>query len=180
MVCQQCMKIAASVHLTQIINNEKREIHLCEQCAAGHEQLAGDNAFYFTSPFSMHNLLASLLGKGQGYTIQPQEKTSAPTCDVCNMTYEQFTRSGRFGCAHCYEVFGSMLEPIFKKIHGNIRHQGKLPQRAGGKIKIKREIEALRIALNKEVQNEEYEKAATLRDRIRELETELNREEEEE
>ena len=176
-MCQQCMQRAASVHLTQIINNEKKEIHICEHCAAKHEQLSGDNAFYFASPFSMHNILANLLGKGHGYTIQPQEKTSTPVCNTCNMTYEQFARSGRFGCAHCYEVFGAALEPIFKKIHGSTKHQGKLPQRAGSKIKIKREIELLRMALNKEVQNEEYENAAKLRDRIRELEAQISREE---
>lgn len=172
MMCQQCMQRPASVHLTQIINNEKKEIHLCDQCAREHEKLAFDNPFPFISPLSINNLLSSFLGQGYGYQVQPQERSSSPVCDVCNMTYDQFARSGRLGCANCYEVFGDTLESVFKKIHGNTRHHGKLPQRAGGKIKTKREIESLRMKLNQAVQNEEYEKAAELRDKIKKLEAE--------
>ena len=34
MLCQQCKKQTATVHLTDLAKNEKRERHLCEECAA--------------------------------------------------------------------------------------------------------------------------------------------------
>ena len=173
MMCQQCLERPASVHLTQIINDEKKEIHLCEQCARKHKELTFDNGFTFASPFSIHNFLAGFLGNGFGYHIQPQERSTMPACDFCNMTYEQFARSGKLGCGHCYDVFGSTLEPVFKKMHGNTYHHGKLPQRAGGMIKAQREIKGLKLQLNKAVHNEEYERAAQVRDKIRELEAQL-------
>jgi len=48
----------------------------------------------------------------------------------------------------------------------------KFPSRAFGSIKISREIEKLKEQLNIAIKNEEYEKAAILRDQIRNLESE--------
>jgi protein arginine kinase activator len=163
------------VHVTQIINNEKKEMHLCEQCARENEQIAFSSPFHFASPFSISDLLSGFLGKDFGYQVKPKEPSTMPRCSVCGITYDQFARSGKLGCANCYTVFNDALKPVFRRIHGNTYHHGKLPQRAGEKIKAKREIENLKTQLTKAVQNEEYEKAAELRDRIRELETHLNK-----
>jgi len=46
----------------------------------------------------------------------------------------------------------------------------------GEDIAIKREIDRLKIELNVAIKNEEYEKAAQIRDKIRELEKKLSRE----
>jgi protein arginine kinase activator len=163
--------------VTQIINNEKKEVHLCEQCARENEQIAFSNPFNFASPFSINNLITAFLGNGFGYQVkQPQEPSVMPTCPVCGITYEQFARSGKLGCANCYSVFSDTLEPVFKRIHGNTYHNGKLPQRTGGKIKAKKEIERLKSQLMSAIQREEYEKAAQLRDQIKELEVHLKEE----
>ena len=97
MQCQDCQQRQATLHFTKIINGEKTEFHICEQCAREKgEQFPGTNSF------SIHQLLSGLLN-----FEQPVQGKSASinnlTCDNCGMTYEQFTRIGRFGCAHCYE-----------------------------------------------------------------------------
>lgn len=173
MICQRCLQRQASMHFTQIINNEKTELHLCEQCAREMQSAAFDSPFHFISPFSINNFLTGLLGGGYNYHVQAQERSPMPVCNVCHMTYDQFVKGGKLGCANCYEVFNNMLEPVLKKIHGGTYHHGKLPQRAGGVIRTKRELNILKQDLNKAIQGEEYEKAAQLRDRIRELETQL-------
>ena len=33
MICEICREQIATVHLTEIVNNAKKEIHLCEACA---------------------------------------------------------------------------------------------------------------------------------------------------
>src|SRR5690606_34299164 len=84
-------------------------------------------------------------------------------CNKCEMTYEQFTRVGRFGCAHCYKSFESKLDPILRRVHGgNHSHTGKLPERIGGSIQLKRKIDNYKKQLKTFVENEEFEKAAEL------------------
>lgn len=64
------------------------------------------------------------------------------------MTFEEFKRTGRFGCAMCYNSFSEKLYPIFRRIHGNTKHVGKIPTKMGENIAIKREIDKLKIELN--------------------------------
>ena len=65
------------------------------------------------------------------------------------------------------------LTPLFRRVQGTTQHTGKVPKRAGGKLSVKREIEKLKAELHQAVQEEAYEKAAELRDRIRALEDTL-------
>jgi protein arginine kinase activator len=74
------------------------------------------------------------------------------------------------GCGECYKTFGKELESIFKNVQSSSRHNGKFPQKAGAEHLMKRELDKLRLTLAKAVESEEYEEAAKLRDRIRELE----------
>jgi len=167
MLCQQCQQRPATVHLTQVINNEKREIHLCDQCANQQQMMS------LISPFSINDFLTAFLGNNFMYPVNQQGTAhiqEMPACKQCGMTYEQFAKSGKLGCNNCYTVFGEMLNPVFRKIHGNVSHNGKVPNRAGGEFKVRRELEQLKSSLARAIQSEEYEKAAEIRDRIREIE----------
>ncbi|GGK21679.1 protein-arginine kinase activator protein [Caldalkalibacillus thermarum] len=169
MHCQECGERPATLHFTKIVNGQKTEIHLCDVCAKDKgEMLPG-----FNNSFSIHNLLSGFLSfdqpSGTGTTYAHPLR-----CDRCGLTYAQFSKSGRFGCAHCYRVFGDRLEPLFKKVHsGNVSHHGKIPRRSGSRLKMKKEIELKKQKLQQAVANEEFELAAKLRDEIRELEKQL-------
>mgnify|MGYP003295596585 CR=1 FL=1 len=89
---------------------------------------------------------------------------------VCGETYEEYKATKRIGCAECYAHFAGILEPVLKKVHGNAVHTGKLPKKASLKMRIKRETESLRRQLQEAILNEEFEKAAEIRDRIRQNE----------
>jgi len=171
MICQICKKRPASVHMTKIINGIKSELHICEQCAKENDSMGINTEIPgFDTPFSFSNIIAGLMDiAGTGalpYITQKQVK-----CPVCGLTYEEFKNTGRFGCGKCYETFEDKLEPLFKRIHGNMQHTGKVPKRTGGIIRAKRDIEKLKYELKKAIDNEEYEKAAELRDRVKDLES---------
>ncbi len=167
MYCEECQKRPATVHFTQIVNNKKTELHLCEECARHHQEFPF--SFNFEPNFSIHKFLAGLL---DGVPVEvPAVET--PQCPNCGLTYGQFGQIGRFGCSECYRAFGRGLEPLIRRVQGNDRHTGKVPRRAGGKLSFKREIEKLRAELQEAVRQEAYERAAELRDRIRRLEQEL-------
>ncbi|WP_139492829.1 UvrB/UvrC motif-containing protein [Brevibacillus dissolubilis] len=175
MNCQECGKRPATLHLTKIVNGEKTENHLCEHCAQekGHFVQGFGN-------FSINNLLSGLLNfdpmsknAAQGAMGNPSTATKPMRCETCGMTYAQFSKSGRFGCSDCYEHFGSKLDPLFRRIHGNTNHVGKVPERTGGQIKIRKELEQLKSTLQQYIATEEFEKAAEMRDRIRALEQKI-------
>src|SRR5699024_3391904 len=104
MLCQQCKKNPATVYITKIINNEKTELYICESCAGERED------FNWFSPFSINELLTSLLAPVQS-TGSP-EKPSNIKCNKCGMDYQQFKKTGLFGCENCYSAFRDEIHPI--------------------------------------------------------------------
>jgi protein arginine kinase activator len=165
MLCQECRKRPATVHITRIVNGRKAEMSLCEQCA----REKGELEFLVEPQFPIQSFLAGLLQQG----AVPMLEVSAPAkCETCGLTFEEFSRTGRLGCSGCYERFGDRLDPVLRRIHGSARHTGKVPARSGEAIKVRRELARLREALAEAVKAEEFEKAAELRDEIKRLEKE--------
>jgi protein arginine kinase activator len=91
------------------------------------------------------------------------------------MSYNEFNKTGKIGCSNCYKVYGDKLVPLLRRLHGNIQYNGKIPSRAFGSVKLSREITKLKEQLDAAIKNEEYEKAAVLRDQIRNLESKSNK-----
>lgn len=159
MLCNECGKNEARVHVTHIINGKKSESHLCEECAK-------KNQTFLNSSFSMENLFSEMLNNAFNTTTYIPSKG----CLKCGMTFDEFRNTGKFGCSDCIGTFKNRLMPVVKNIQGYDAHTGKIPKRAGGSYKIQKDIEKLKIELKQAVEGEEYEKAAKLRDKIRELE----------
>lgn len=175
MICEECNQRPATLHFTKIINGEKAEYHLCEICAQEKGDMFMING---ASGFSINNLLAGLLNIDHTFqkTQQdPFQQEKIMQCDQCSMTFQQFIKIGRFGCAHCYEAFKEQLNPILKRLHsGNSANNGKIPARMGGSIHLRKNIEELKQTLKMLISKEEFEKAAEIRDEIRLLEGKLS------
>ncbi|WP_100332761.1 UvrB/UvrC motif-containing protein [Bacillus xiapuensis] len=173
MICEECKERPATLHFTKAVNGEKTELHLCEKCA----QEKGEQYMFNLNPdFSINNLLSGLFNIESAFSSKPtgypQQKPLK--CDLCQMSFQQFVNTGKFGCPHCYETFREQLIPILKRLqNGNIVHRGKIPERMGGALHIKKEIQILKGQLQQAIVQEEFEAAADLRDQIRSLETKL-------
>jgi protein arginine kinase activator len=163
MKCEVCKKNAASVHLTDVSNNAKRELHLCEECAKG--QGVTIKSYLNKEPNYPEILqnLAQMQGEGSA-----TEKDL--TCKQCGMSYRTFRSTGKFGCPEDYVVFKKLLVGLLEKIHGKAEHVGKVPSRTSTHVARQQELRSLRADLEKAVRGEAYEKAAQIRDRIYELE----------
>ncbi len=170
MLCDDCGKRVATVHITKIENGEKTDYHFCEQCALT------KNPISINTSFSINDLLTGILNNTNYFPIK-LDFSEELKCSVCGLSYSRFKETGRFGCSNCYKTFGDRLNPLFRRLHGNIGHLGKIPVRTGSKMKKAREIEKLRAALSSAIKSEEYEKAAEIRDKIREMDKIDNREE---
>ncbi len=171
MLCENCGQSPATVHITEIINNNKKEWHLCEVCAK--EVQPQSFSLKFMPPMNLHSFLAGLLNQefgGGGFRVIEQ---TGRKCRRCGLDEGQFARQGLLGCGECYSSFEDRLTPLLRRIHGNTRHTGKVPNRTGGRFRLHKEIEKLKEQLKEAVAREEFERAASLRDRIRLLEKNL-------
>lgn len=167
MLCQNCQQRPANVHFTKIVNNTKIEMYLCEQCAAEKEQMG------FEDNFSFSDFFTRLMGFGSSpQPLSTQRKNIV--CDKCGMSFSEFQRIGKMGCARCYELFGDQIRSIIKRLHGSMQHTGKAPSRIERGRRNEKEIYELKKLLEEAIKNEEYEKAAEIRDRIKELEKKNN------
>ena len=159
MLCQSCEKRQATTHIKTILNGELKEFNLCSECAQKH----GYGSFFGSFGFDLDKLFGSFMD-----SIGPSK--TRKRCPCCGSSFEDIAKSGKVGCAECYDVFYEELLPSVQRIHGRTSHTGKLAHSAGTEVKVKNEISKLRTELEKAIKEQEFEKAAELRDKIRELE----------
>lgn len=170
MKCSECNKRPATVHYTQIINGKKTDLHVCELCAANKGYITQSEETY-----SLHDLLTGLFNFGSSKLDLQNENIFAEIeqlqCSKCNLSFNDFQRLGKFGCAHCYSSFKPKLDSIFRRVHsGNTKHFGKIPKRRGKHIYVQKEIEHYREQLQQLIAEEKFEQAAIVRDEIKKLE----------
>ncbi|MDP2652957.1 MAG: UvrB/UvrC motif-containing protein [Candidatus Omnitrophota bacterium] len=164
MLCDICSKKKATVHLTEIVDDQMTEMHLCEECAR-------EKSVQMEQQFGLADLLAGLADFGK--QVKEFEKVKLE-CPACGMSYEDFRKFGRLGCGNCYPAFKQHLSSLLKKIHGSGRHVGKSPtkliQAQAGKKAVDT-LQDLRHQLQRAIESEDFEKAAELRDKIRQAES---------
>jgi protein arginine kinase activator len=171
MLCEDCGKREAQVHLTRIINNQKVALALCKECAAAR----GFHSPLDNNPFPLAEILKHLAqGAGLAEDLAPGESI---TCETCKLTFEEFTRQGRFGCGDCYKAFRSQLETIMRKIHGASLHRGRHPAydiKDEGDVPTVVEEERLDAELRKAIEAEDFERAAEVRDKLKDIRERIN------
>lgn len=180
--CEVCQENPATVHLTEMSNQHVvLEKHLCDVCAAK-QGLIGKAQIGITE------LLGTLKGAVKG-AKEPELK-----CPECGITYTEFRAKARFGCARDYDIFKKHVVALIEKIHGSTQHVGKRPKNLAPEppplkpvseappppkpakpAKTGPSVAELEKDLDKAVAAEEFEKAAKLRDRIREMKAKKER-----
>ena len=153
------------VKFTQVIGSEKKAINLCNDCAQkqGFSNPLVDISKVFgkiiVAILSEHLATKQMRVKGQ---VADQH-----ACSECGLTWADFEKTGRLGCPQCYDEHMDNLKTLLRRLHGNNRHIGRSSKKD---VKDKKEsIDSLEKRLQHAITKEEYEMAAELRDRIREL-----------
>lgn len=159
MRCQVCKKAAATVHLTQIVENQVKKVDLCEACAK--EKGVND-----PTGFSLADLL---LGLG---AAQKMEEANTATgaevvCPDCGFTQADFKKTGRLGCSDCYDIFAEGLAGMLKTMHKGTVHRGKVPQAFRRSQDSASKLAQLEKELSGAISREDFEQAAVLRDQIK-------------
>ncbi len=143
----------ATVHLTQIVNHKVHKVDLCEACA----QAKG-----VTDPSGFS--LADLLLKA---SLNPEPPAaSGLRCARCGFVPEDFKKTGRFGCPHCYDTLTGLVDPMLENMHKGTQHSGKVPERAIARKSLQDRLSTLETNLQTAIEAERYEDAAKFRDEI--------------
>ena len=175
MTCDICGKKKATVHLTEIVDEQMSEMHLCEECAR-------QKSSQMEQQFGLADLLAGLSDTSKPTTSKESDKAAALVCSRCGLPYEDFRKFGRLGCGDCYTSFKEHLTGLLRKIHGSNKYLGKTPAKypadqtavaeTTGALAVvpSEELPDLKQQLQAAIAAEDFEKAAELRDKIRNLE----------
>ena len=167
MLCQHCKQHEATTVVKTMINGKYAEYRLCPECA---HELGYDSMFPdFTADFG--GLLSSFFSNALPAI------SGATHCKDCGSTLNDIRRTGKVGCASCYDTFFSELMPTIRNVHGNTEHKGKRPgaieytvnDEAGTDDKSDK-LTQLKAELKKAIEGEKFERAAQLRDEIKGLE----------
>jgi len=163
MLCCICKEKEATVHLTQIAGDKMQKLDLCEGCAKN----KGVND---PTGFSLADLL---LGLGASQEIEQAAGGAELKCPACGFTQADFKKAGRLGCPDCYRTFAEALEGLLKTMHKGTRHVGKVPEALRQSRDINDRLAALEKSLSKAVLEEDFERAAQLRDEIKQTRARL-------
>ena len=166
--CHACPKPAV-YHITEVGEGEvKKEVHFCEEHF--HDYMTrldapdlpqDDDSDDSDVPQSIQDLADD--------PVATQADDVA--CPNCGITFREFREHGRFGCPFDYDVFRAQLVPLLENIHGETEHMGKVPRHAPAGSRQHYELIRLRRELAAAIEQEDYENAARLRDKIQVSET---------
>jgi len=93
------------------------------------------------------------------------------TCPICGITFADFRKGGRLGCAFDYVAFEDDLEPLLVNIHGALEHTGKVPVNQSGSPERQHRLMQLKGEMKEAITKEDYETAGKLRDKITAIES---------
>lgn len=170
MLCQKCKKNEANVFLSESINGKEKTYALCSDCARELKEKGEFNSpissSFFDTDIDVGNLFSSLLGGHSSVANAAKSKR----CPICGSTFANFVKLGRAGCSGCYAEFSSEIADTVSRIHGNTVHKGRAPKAFKKKFDRAKLLSDLKNQLASAIATEEFERAAELRDKIREIE----------
>jgi protein arginine kinase activator len=157
MTCQRCLEEAA-VHLTETVEGQRRELHLCIRCARKAGLVLPESPPKLGLDQVVQGLIVAHVGELVG-------ELAELTCPDCGVRFMEFRTQGKLGCPTDYEAFSKGLLPLIGRSHGATRHVGKAPARptvAANRARLR-----LRSEFRTSIALEDYERAASLRDLLR-------------
>ena len=154
--CEVCGRRRAKIHLTDFVDGKAVQKHVCEQCYKKHGGLPE-----LDTPSIFQQLIEA---------VAPQlRELSSKRCPECGTNYLEFRQAMKLGCPNDYEVFGDAMEQLTKRLHNATRHTGKVPLNVDAKVARQKRLQHLKQQMRQAIEKEDYERAALLRDKIREL-----------
>lgn len=169
MLCDFCGNKEAIMFIEQVDDDGiKSRINICDECA----QKKGILPESKNIASNILNVFKEINSNPSNSKIVNSEKpvNIVKKCPVCSMSLKNLKLFGKLGCPECYEYFKDDVEKFIEKSGFVKSFQGSIPAR----ISIKKTSLMEKINLQKKLEDalsqEDYERAAILRDQIRAIE----------
>ncbi len=163
MLCSRCGEKNASIHVIEVGSGGPRSLHLCSSCAAEIGLMVGIDAD------KLEESLRAIIGEESS----PEAESGQPAFESCPDC--GFSLSGEegspalFGCERDFTLFRFPIQSLLHRRHGGKVHKGKRPASDGSAARKQQALRVLEKRLEEAVRAENFELAAEIRDRIREL-----------
>ena len=160
MRCEKCKKHTATVRIKQLRNGKKIDVYLCDSCSGEIElSLLVENLF---KGLKLHGNFLEQINN-------TESSDTKAACSNCGITLKELKKGGNLGCSACYQSFISELIPIITQAHGGHLHEGKFPRRGGSEMERELKLRKFKELMQQAVAEEDFDKAAMYRDRIKTL-----------
>lgn len=178
MLCDNCQKNEATIHIKRVVEGKVRAIHLCAECAKEQEEQGAVGALGFNLAEVLFNIagLRDIVPpepETEEETVEDSGSDTTFSCPVCGWTMEKLRQSnGKLGCSECYRSFAVVIHDAFSRMQRGKIHMGKKPGDARPfqtRAALQLEIARCKKELSELVRREEYERAAVCRDKLNEL-----------
>jgi len=154
MRCEICKQNEATVSINHVAEGQVAKLNICESCAAQ----KGLN-LQMAVPL-LTDMILGLGGKKDAAKDAAEKK-----CPVCRMKRSEFRKTSLLGCAACYDAFADEVSSFLESMQKGSLHKGKVP--TGQRISL--ELVELQKSLHKAVHEQDFERAAQLRDQMQDL-----------
>jgi protein arginine kinase activator len=156
----------AAVHLVKIEGAEIVHRRLCPGCAELSVAEPDAAAVIFALPGGVGNLLGRLAEQPEQQVAQ---EVGRRACPVCSTTISDLREGGLAGCATCYLTHMEAIDSVLFAGRQPRAYEGKVPRQAPAAFRLRQEILRLERMLGELVEDERFEEAAGVRDRLGEL-----------
>ncbi len=167
MLCQDCGQRVSTVIFTEVREGRKETLHLCQSCVSER----GIPSPALNDPVHVDQVFRDLLGRlgEEEGSYDGSHPLDTGTCRKCGWSFGKFRQTGLLGCPQCYRSFEEPLKDLLRKVHGSEEHLGKVYSH-GTDLAHEQDIDDLQNDLQAAVEREDFEMAASLRDRIQHME----------
>jgi len=164
-LCESCGERPASIQYIEVVGGEKRARAVCDACISK-EPLIDPGVIQKAASHLVEQVLQS--AGVTGSDLRPPTKVPDP-CPGCQLGWPEFKENSRLGCQGCYQHFQIEVEGVLERLHGSARHAGRSPLRVVERETRRAKQQVIRAKLDAAVMDEDYERAARLRDDLRSL-----------
>lgn len=165
MICEICHDNEAVLHIQEIVNSKRKEIHVCYSCA----EKKGIFEDLASLDFSLDSVKSSV-EEDENDGFPPKNGDVSIRCSVCGYDFSYMKSSEKLGCPSCYTEFHELLKPYLEGMQSDVQHRGKYPREDMEHKRKLKKISSLSKKLKRVLRAEDYESAARIRDRLFRLE----------
>lgn len=167
MLCERCHAHPATVHMVQVVNGNRKEEHLCSECAEKEHVFQKEQSFFgngfFDSPLD-HFFGGSMLG----HLLEDPFGTC--TLEDHGGQFIEVSPEKLPENEDSYSRFKESIRPSFQKGKNEIPVNEPKTKEKGDAPVESEELQALRKELKSCVDREDFERACEVRDKIKAIE----------